>query len=119
MHALKMIAETVAALMIPFSPMLLGRRPQVLPQEQWPLTMADTVDSLLSRMSAQDKAMVKATKQEDLVIFYHRWGSSIRRYYGLENGNHQLLDEATAGRDDADLAARKIIEAVWLELQRS
>ncbi len=119
MHALKIIAETMMALMVPLSPTLLGRRPQALPRAQWPVTVGAVVDNLLLRMSAQDKAMVKATRHEDLVIFHHRWGGSIRRYYGLESGNRQLLAAAAAKPGEADQAARKIIEAVWLELQRS
>ncbi len=118
MHSLKTIADTMTAFFVPLTPDLLARRPEVLPQDQWPTAIIDTVDSLLSRMSAQDKAMVKATKQEDLIIFHHGWGGGIRSYYGLDDGNLQLLDAASGGTGDADRAAARIIEAVWLELQQ-
>ncbi len=118
MHSLKTIADTMTAFLVPLTPDLLARRPEILPQDQWPVDINETVDSLLSRMSAQDKAMVKATRQEDLIIFHHGWGSGIRSYYGLDGGNRQLLDAASDGTGDADRAAARVIEAVWLELQR-
>ncbi|WP_188564430.1 DUF6794 domain-containing protein [Undibacterium terreum] len=119
MHTIKTIAETMTALLVPFTPDVLSRRPDVLPQSRWPASMEDTVDSLLSRMSAQDKAMVKATKREDLMIFHHGWAHGIRRYYGLESGNDALLTAACGQQADADRAAMLIVEAVWTELQHS
>lgn len=119
MHSLKLIAETVTALLVPFTPDVLTRSPEILLQELWPETVDEAVDSLLARMSAQDKAMVKATKREDLIIFQHGWGSAIRRYYGLEDGNWQLLTALCGKQVDASRAASKIIEAVWTELQHS
>ncbi|HTD03799.1 DUF6794 domain-containing protein [Undibacterium sp.] len=118
MHSLKMIAETMTALLIPLPPAARSRKSRVLPQDQWPANVDEAVASLLSRMSAQDKAMVKATRREDLIIFHHGWSNSIRRYYGLDSGNRQLLNAAIGIHGDADHAAMKIIEAVWAELQR-
>lgn len=117
MHSLKMIAETMTALMVPVNPGIFSRRRKALPRNQWPARVDDAVDNLLSRMSAQDKAMVKATRREDLMVFHHGWSNSIRRYYGLESGNRQLLEAAGGQQGSADRAAMSIIESVWVKLQ--
>ncbi|MES2073416.1 MAG: DUF6794 domain-containing protein [Pseudomonadota bacterium] len=119
MHSLKSIAETVTAFLVPFTPDALTRSSEILPQELWPTTVDEAVDSLLARMSAQDKAMVRATRREDLIIFQHGWGGAIRSYYGLEDGNWELLIDSCGKQVDASRAASKIIEAVWTELQHS
>jgi hypothetical protein len=93
-------------------------QPDILAPDQWPTTVEDTVRDLLSRMRAADKARVKITKKEDLIIFHHGWGTGIRNYYGLWRGNERLILSACGQPCHPDDASMKIIEAVWQELQK-
>jgi hypothetical protein len=88
-------------------------------KKKWPTTVEGAVSSQLSRMSLQDKAMVKATKQEDLVVYLHGWGKTIRSHYGLQGGNEQLLHSAGGDKRDAGTATMTIIEGIWKELQKA
>lgn len=66
-------------------------------------------------MSEADKAKVKASKKEDLILFHHGWGTSIRNEFGLWRGNEELMRDCHA--DHPDDASMVIIEAVWQRLQ--
>ncbi len=119
MQALKMIADTMSALFVPLSPAIRRKPPKVLPRNQWPDSIEATLDSLMLRLSPEDKAMIRATKRGDLILFRHGLGGEISSYYGLNKGNLRLFI-ATCGRrcKPADAAAI-IIEALWLRLQDS
>lgn len=117
MYLLKILVPVSFALAIPLYSLLKRLRARLF-ERQWPTTLEGAVNSQLSRLSPQDKAMVKATKKEDLVLYLHGWGNTIRRYYGLHGSNDQLLRSATGDRRDAGAATMKIIEGVWKELQK-
>ena len=82
----------------------------------WPKTVDEAVTRLLADMKDADKARVRDTKKEDLIIFHHGWGTGIRNEFGLWRGNTNLMADCHAQHpDDASMA---IIEAVWQKLQR-
>jgi Domain of unknown function (DUF6794) len=86
--------------------------------DKWPSTVEGTVRDVLARISAADKAYVKATKTEDLIQFHRGWGTGIRNRYGLSRGNEKLILAACGHPCHPDDASMKIIEAVWRELQK-
>lgn len=84
----------------------------------WPTTVADTVRDILSGMSDKDKQIVRSTQKVDLIKFHHGWGTGIRNHYGLWRGNTELIKSACGKPCHPDDASMKIIEAVWVELQK-
>ena len=87
-------------------------------ESNWPITTETVVNDIIHRMTDKEKETVKSTKCEDLIQFHHSWGMSIRNYYGLWRGNHQLILSACGQPCYPDDASMKIIESVWLKLQK-
>jgi hypothetical protein len=85
--------------------------------DKWPTTVEATVSDLLSTLPPEDKAKLRSTKKEDLIMFHHGWGTGIRNYYGLWRGNENLIESACGKGCHPDDASMVIIEAVWSALQ--
>jgi len=105
----------------------------------WPRTLDQAVANVVAGMIDRDKTLVRALSQRDMIIFHMGWGRGIRNAFGLWGGNLDLLKSCAAnearitGREvppppgvDAnsmvmhpDDASGVILEAVWLELQKS
>ena len=82
----------------------------------WPKTVDEAVTRLLGDIKGGDKARVRDTKKEDLILFHHGWGTGIRNEFGLWRGNTNLLADCHAQHpDDASMV---IIKAVWQKLQK-
>jgi len=47
---------------------------------KWPDCVEAAVAWLLSRLSEEDKATIRATAEEDLSCFHHGWGCGIRQH---------------------------------------
>jgi hypothetical protein len=85
-------------------------------EDAWPATVDEAVTRLLAGLSADDKARVRATPAEDLILFHHGWGTGIRNAFGLWRGNRALLEACGGGHpDDASMV---IIRSVWERLQK-
>ena len=85
---------------------------------QWPATLQEAVDKLVSGLSDHDKEKLRNTKREDLILFHMGWGMSIRNGYGLWGGNEELILSACGGKKcHPDTASMNIIEKVWESLQ--
>ena len=82
----------------------------------WPKTVDEAVTSLLAGMDDADKARVRDTKKEDLILFHHGWGTGIRNDLGLWRGNTNLM--ADCHTEVPDHASMVIIKAVWQKLQK-
>ena len=91
--------------------------PEGLGPDKWPTTVQDTVKDILSRMSEEDKNMIRKTKGGDLIMFHHGWGTGISKYYGLWRGNQKLIESACGRSCHPDDASMVIIRAVWRELK--
>ena len=85
--------------------------------DNWPTTVQATVADILGALSAEDKATLRKTKKDDLIMFHHGWGTGIRNHYGLWRGNDKLIESACGEGCHPDGASMVIIEAVWSALQ--
>jgi hypothetical protein len=85
-------------------------------QEKWPATLDEAVNQIVSQLSDEDKARVRKTQRDDLIMFHLGWGTGIRNAFGLWRGNKALLESCGGGHPDD--ASMRIIEAVWERLQR-
>jgi hypothetical protein len=90
---------------------------ELMGPDTWPTTVEAAVADILSVMSDEDKAEVRGTQKEDLIMFHHGWGTGIRNDYGLWRGNTELIKAACGQACHPDDASMIIIEAVWAALQ--
>jgi len=88
----------------------------VLPPENFSVTVNATVSEIISQQFEEDKKVVRDTPREDLIRFHHGWGTGIRNYYGLWRGNEALILDACGKPCHPDTASVKIMEAVWRRL---
>lgn len=104
--------------------LLLSVAGQIFAQEEpdlrpgnWPTSVQETVADILKSLSDEDKATLRKTRKDDLIMFHHGWGTGIRNHYGLWRGNDKLIESACGKGCHPDDASMVIIEAVWLALQ--
>ena len=101
----------------------------MLRPEEWPKTVEEAVDQLISSMSEEDKEALRNTPEQDLILFHHGVGTYIRNEFGLWSDNKELLkscgsrifpesgyDEYLTMMVDPDDASMEIIEATWIRL---
>jgi hypothetical protein len=79
-----------------------------------PKTLDEAVAHLLAVLPEADRAKVRATPEDDLIMLHHGWGTGIRNDFGLWGRNPELLRSCGGHPDDA---AMLIIRAVWQRLQ--
>jgi len=84
---------------------------------QWPKTVEEAVDQLLSSMSDEDKQTVKNTPESELIQYHFGWGTGIRNEFGLWRGNEELLVSCGSADMQPDDASMVIIKAGWKRLQ--
>jgi hypothetical protein len=82
----------------------------------WPSTLNEAVTRLIDDMDEADKKAVRDTKQRELILFLHGWGTGIRNEFGLRRGNTDLIADCHA--EDPERASMIIIEEVWQRLQK-
>ena len=97
-------------------PLLAQDEPELGP-ENWPTTVQAIAADILGSLSDEDKATLRKTKKDDLIMFHHGWGMGIRNHYGLWRGNDKLIESACGKGCLPDDASMVIIEAVWSALQ--
>ena len=85
-------------------------------KEGWPANVDAAVYEILKDMDAKNQTEVRSTKEEDLILFHHGWGTGIRNEFGLWKGNDSLIQSACGEQCHPDDASMKIIEAVWAKL---
>ena len=83
-----------------------------------PTTLEGVVRDIIERLSAEDRALVKSRRKEELIKFHHGWGTGIRNRYGLWESNSKLVQAACGKPCHPDEASMIIIEAVWQALQK-
>lgn len=90
-------------------------------KKNWPETIEEAVEQLLSLMSEEDKHCLKKTPKKDLIMFHFSLGLYIRNNFGLWKGNRELLqyisksDFPFVHPDDASMI---IIEELWKRLRK-
>lgn len=90
-------------------------------KKEWPRTVEEAVDRLLSLMSEEDKQSLKNTPEKDLIMFHFGLGAYIRNEFGLWQGNTELLKscEKESNFVHPDDSSSIIIEALWKRLRYS
>lgn len=93
----------------------------------WPSTLTEAVDRLMSTMRVEDLATLRDTPEGNLIQYHFSLGVHIRNEFGLWQGNDELLRSCCAEIDDPwlreiatnnpDKASGVIIEALWQRLQ--
>jgi hypothetical protein len=83
-----------------------------------PTTIEGVVRDIISRLTAEERARIKTTSKQDLILFHHGWGTNIRNRYGLWQSNSKLVHAACGKPCHPDDASMIIIEAVWQALQK-
>ena len=84
-------------------------------QKQWPATVDEAVGVMIATLSDEDKVMIAALGQPDLIGLHMGLGAWIRNNLGLWKGNKSLLESSDA--PNADDASLVVIEAVWRRLR--
>lgn len=79
-------------------------------------TKDEVVKDILENMNIDEKAKLKHTPKEDLVMFHRGWGTYLRNYYQMWHNPDLLKSIGIAHPDDASAV---IIEEVWNILQKS
>lgn len=90
--------------------------PQLLPPENWPVTVEEAVHDLVPRMSRYETFQVLFTKKDELYQLHFGLGMRIRNQYGLWRGNEKLTLSACGFRCHPDEASMKIIASLWKAL---
>jgi hypothetical protein len=87
-------------------------------KKEWPRTVEESVDRLLSLMSEEDKQSLKNTSEKDLIMFHFGLGAYIRNEFGLWQGNTELLKSCKKECIfvHPDEFSSIIIEALWKRL---
>lgn len=88
-----------------------------LPNGNHPRTVEQAVGKLLSELSEDDLALVRATPHDNLALLHMSLGMHIRNEFGFSNGNLRLL--LSIGKIEAvhpDYASHYIIVALWEHL---
>ena len=79
-------------------------------------TKDEVVEDILENMSLDDKARIKNTPEDELVMFHLGWGQYLRNYYQMWH-NKALVK--SIGEEHPDDASMVIIKEVWTILQES
>ena len=77
-------------------------------------TKAEVVEDILKHMEPDDKATLKDTSEDELILLHHEWGRYLRNYYGMWR-NQELLQDI--GEEHPDDASGVVIQEVWQRLQ--
>jgi hypothetical protein len=96
----------------------------VLPPEQWPSTVEDTVGKLLTVLKPQQQQQIRDTNEKRVICFCHGLGTWIRNQFGLWRGNQKLLKSCSEGSTQEkppnlhpDSASMVIVNALWRRLR--
>lgn len=82
-----------------------------------PQTLEDAVGYLLCTMPLAELAKVKAEERDNLILYHHGFGRSLRNRFRLFHET-QLLRDCCQGRgEDPDEASMAIIEVLWDRVQ--
>ena len=92
----------------------------------WPSTLTEAVDHLMSTMSASNLAALRDTPKDHLILYHFSLGMYIRNTFGLWQGNDDLLASCFPDvtdpymlmiiKHDPDRASGVIVEALWERL---
>lgn len=77
----------------------------------------EIVADIVATLTEADLAILRVTKEEDLILFHHGYGTHIRNYYRLWDEKNPFTDNRDAMGDRfADQVSQGIIEKVWAKV---
>lgn len=89
----------------------------------FPLTVQEAVDKLLSKLSMKGKSSIAGMKEDEVVLLHPTLGVYIKNQFGLGSGNEALLlsCQDTLNNDPIheDDASSLIIRQLWKRLQET
>ena len=90
--------------------------------KDYPKTVEEAVNQLMSDIPVHDKRQIARMSEDDLINLHFSLGQGIRNEYGLWAGNEDLLEScrSVAGKTDlhVDSASSVIIKSLWERLQQ-
>ena len=88
-------------------------------EKNYPKTIAEAVDHLISTLSEEDKEVIKKTSKNDLIQFHHGLGTYIRNAFGLWKDNKELIEACGQSYPIfvPDSVSEVIIESLWKKLR--
>jgi len=84
-------------------------------QGNFPKTVDAAVRTLRGLVASDELEKITLLVEDDLVTLHFGLGQWVRNYFGLWEGNPDLIN--ATGAEDADGASGVIIRALWLELR--
>lgn len=88
-------------------------------EKDYPKTIAEAVERLLSTLSEEEKEDIKNTPKNDLISLHFSLGMYIRNAFGLWKDNKELIEACGQSYPifDPDSVSGVIIDALWEKLQ--
>jgi hypothetical protein len=86
---------------------------ELLGPAEWPVTLEAAVADTIANLSEQRKYTLRSTRKSELAGWRVGWATDVRDRLGLMRGNDALRIDVCGQECGADVAAAKIIEAVW------
>ena len=87
----------------------------VYSQGNFPKTVDAAVRTLRGLVASDELAKITLLAEDELVTLHFGLGQWVRNYFGLWEGNPELI--GATGAEDADGASEVIIRELWLELR--
>ena len=84
--------------------------------KQYPETLEEAVEFVISSLSKEDRNTIKNIRKENLIDLHFGLGTWIRNSLGLWGDNKKLLGTDEYKNDHPDNISSKIIKAVWDKL---
>jgi hypothetical protein len=113
------ISKTISSFLAPLVPGIFRSGTRFPQLNRRSTGVADTVDDFLSHLSMQDRAMLKAARKEDLLIFRRKLAERIIKNYGQNKRKEELRFGIYGARRNANEVAMKVIESAWAILQKN
>jgi hypothetical protein len=87
----------------------------VYSQGNFQKTVDAAVRTLRGLVASDELAKITLLAEDELVTLHYGLGQLVRNYFGLWEGNPELI--SATGAEDADGASEVIIRELWLELR--
>ncbi len=84
-------------------------------KDNFPKTVDAAVRTLRGLVASDELAKITLLAEDDLVTLHFGLGQWVRNYFGLWEGNPELI--IATGAEDADGASEVIVRELWLELR--
>lgn len=84
---------------------------------EYPKTIDEAINILISKLNIVEKEEIRICRESQLVLkFHHTIGATIRKEFGLNDGNEKLKKETD--KTNLDEISIVILKALWKKLQK-